>query len=149
MPLWAFWRILIWSFRSSRMLGPNRYREKSFIIKWKYLILAKKCLSDGIIEAVWFSLSISVSKFLDFVLSFYKMSWIVFFQAMNLGSVKLTHNVHVLYTHPKAALVSYNAPSEFSFDELIILSLGTSSFWGNERETAWISRCIAEFPLSL
>ena len=55
-----------------------------------------------------------------FVSSFDKMSWIVFVQAMNLGSGNLTQNVHVMYTHPKTNLISYNAPSAFSFDGFIV-----------------------------
>ena len=47
---------------------------------------------------------------------------------MNLGLGKLTHNVRVLYNHPKTTLVSSNDPSDFSFDGLIILSLGTGFF---------------------
>ena len=63
-----------------------------------------------------------------FVLSFDNISWIVFFQAMNLGSVKLTHNVRVLYTYPKTTLISSNAPSEFAFYGSVISSLSTGSF---------------------
>ena len=56
------------------------------------------------------------------------ISWVVFVQAMNLGSGKLAHNVHVVYTHPKTTLISYNAPSFFSFDGLIISSMGAGYF---------------------
>ena len=56
------------------------------------------------------------------------MSWIVFFQAMNLGSGKLMHNIRVLYTHPKTNLISFNDTSAFDFDGSIISSLGTGSF---------------------
>ena len=88
----------------------------------------RHCLSNGIIDAVWFSLPISVSKFLAFGLSFYKISWIVFIQAMNMVSGNLTHNVCVLYIHPKTTLISSNSPPAFAFDGLIISSLGTSFF---------------------
>ena len=47
---------------------------------------------------------------------------------MNLGLGKLTHNVREFYNHPKTTLVSSNDPSDFSFDGLIIFSLGTGSF---------------------
>ena len=98
------------------------------IFEKKNLILTRKCLANGLIDAVLFSLPISVSKFLAFFSSFDKMSWIVFLQAMNLVSGNLTHNVRVLYTHPKTTLISYNAPSAFDFDGSIISSLGTSYF---------------------
>ena len=52
----------------------------------------------------------SFFKFLDLVSSFDMMYWIVFVQAMNLGLVILTHDMHVLYTHPKTTLNSSNAP---------------------------------------
>ena len=97
MPLWSFWRIFIWSFSLLRMLGNIWYQAKSFIFKLKYLILASKCLSNRKVEAMGFILHISVSKFLDFVLSFDKISWIVFFRAMNLGSGNITHNVCVVF----------------------------------------------------
>ena len=120
MPLWSFWRIFIWSFSLLRMLGNIWYQAKSFIFKLKYLILASKCLSNRKVEAMGFILPISVSKFLDFVLSFDKMPWIVFVEDMNLGSGKLTHNVSVLYTHPKTTLISSNDPPAFDFDVSII-----------------------------
>ena len=56
------------------------------------------------------------------------MSWILFFQAMNLGLGKLTHNVRVLYNHPKTTLISSNSPSDFDSDGLVISFLGTDSF---------------------
>ena len=149
MPLRAFLRILIWSLKLSQILGRNWYQAKAFIFRWKNLILARKCLANGIIDAVWFSLPISVSKLLAFVLSFDKMSWIVFVQDMDLGSGKLTHNACVLYKHPKATLISYNVPLAFDFDGLIISSLGTGSFWANGRETARIASGIDAFPLDL
>ena len=149
MPFLSFWGILIWSFRLSQMLRRNWYQEKAFIFEWKNLIITMKCISNGIIDAVWYCLPISVSKFLAFVLSFDMMFLIVFVQAMNLGSSKLTHNVSVLYTHPKTTLISYNAPSDFSFDVSIILSLDGGYFWPNGRETAWITSGIAVFPLYL
>ena len=115
MPLQAFWRILIWSFRSSQMLGRSWYQEKAFIFDWKNLILARKCLANRIINAVWFSLPISVSSFLDFVSSFDK-DVLYFFQATDLGSCKFKQNVSVLYTHPKTTLIFSNEPSSFYFD---------------------------------
>ena len=75
-----------------------------------------------------FSLPISISKILFFVLSFDQMAWIVFVQATNLGLSKLMHNVHALYTHPKRTLISSSAPSSFAFNFLIISPLGTGSF---------------------
>ena len=88
----------------------------------------RKCLDNGITDSVWFSLPISVPKFLDFVSSFDKMFWIFFVQAMNLGLGKLTQNVRVLYTHPNLTFISSNAPRDFAFDGWIILSLGTGYF---------------------
>ena len=77
------------------------------------------------------------------------MSWIVFVQAMNLVSCNLTHNVHVLYTHPKTTLISSNAPSDFYFYGSIISSLGIGSFRANGYEMAWIASGIAAFNLAL
>ena len=68
---------------------------------------------------------------------------------MNLGLGKLTHNVRVLYTHIKTTLISSNAPLDFAFDGSIIPYLGTSYFWANGRETAWVASDIAAFPLAL
>ena len=47
---------------------------------------------------------------------------------MNLGLVKLTHNVGVLYTYPKTNLISSSVPSDFYFDVLIVSYLSTSYF---------------------
>ena len=149
MPLQAFWRIIIWSYRLLWMLGCDQYQEKEFIFEWENMIIARKCLSNGIIDAVWFSLPISVSKFMALVSSFDNISWIVFVQDMKLGSGKLTHNVCVLYNHPKRTFISSNASSDFAFDDLIIFSLGTVSSWDNGREKAWIASDIATFPLAL
>ena len=77
------------------------------------------------------------------------MPWIVFVQTMNLGLGNITQNLRVLYTHPKTTLISSNYPLDFAFDWSIILSLGTSSFWDNGRDTAWITSGIAAFPLDL
>ena len=77
------------------------------------------------------------------------MSWIVFVQAMNLGSDKITHNMRVLYTHPKTTLISSNAPSDFDFYGSIISSLGIGSFRANGYEMAWIASGIAAFTLAL
>ena len=86
------------------MLGRNWYQAKDFIFDWNNQILSRKFLANGIINDVLFRLTISVTNFLDFVLSFDNMSWIVFVHDMNLGLGKLTHNVHVFYTHPKTNL---------------------------------------------
>ena len=131
------------------MLGRNRYQAKAFIFDWKYLIIARKCIAYGIIESMWFSLPVSVSKLLAFLLSFDMISWIVFFQAINMGSSNLTHNVRVFYTHPKTTLIYFNAPSDFAFNLSILLSLGASSFWANWCEMAWIASGIFEFLLAL
>ena len=149
MPLWDFWRILIRSFRSLQMLGRNWYQSKTLVFEWKKPILVRKCIANGIIDAVWFSLPISVSIFLAIVFSFDKMYRTVIVQDMNLGSGKLTHNVSGLYTYHRTTLISSNAPSDFPFDGSIILSLGTNYFWDNSRETAWIASVVAAFPLEL
>ena len=52
MPLRAFWRILIWSFRSSHMMVRNRYHVKAFKFDLMNLIVVRKCLANGIIDAV-------------------------------------------------------------------------------------------------
>ena len=65
---------------------------------------------------------------LGFFSSFDKMSWIVFFQAINLVLVNPARNIHVLYTHPKTTLISSNDPSDFDFDGSIISSLATGYF---------------------
>ena len=92
------------------------------------MILARKYLANGMIDIFLFSLHISVYKFLAFVLSFDRIPWIVFVQAMILGSGELAQNVPVLYTHTKTTLISSSAPLAFAFDGSIILSLVTGSF---------------------
>ena len=67
MPLWSFLWILVWIFRLSQMLGRNWYQVKAFIFEWKKLILASKCLSNGIIGAVWFMFPSSASKLLALI----------------------------------------------------------------------------------
>ena len=78
-----------------------------------------------------------------------QISWIVFVQDTVLGSSKLKHNVCVLYTHLKTILVSFNAPSAFTFDGSIIFSLGISSCLANWHEMAWIASGISAFSLAL
>ena len=68
---------------------------------------------------------------------------------MDLGSGNLTHNARVLYTYPKTTLISYYAPSDFTFYGSIISSLVTGSFLANGCETEWIESVIDAFPLAL
>ena len=113
------------------------------------MILARKYIANGIINAVWISFPISVSKLLVFVSYFDKMSWVVFVYSRKLVLGKLTHNVCVLYTHPMITLISSNASSDFVFYYLIISSLGTGYFWANGLETEWIVSGISAVPLAL
>ena len=69
----------------------------------------RQCLANGIIDAVGFSLFSSVTKFLDFFLSFDKMSRIFIVQAMMLSLGKLTQNMRVFYTHTKKTLIYSNS----------------------------------------